>query len=275
MKRISFYSYLTVLISLMILAGCFSANPVNGTQGDLSTATASENAILTPSQLSFSASPSLSPTSTLQPTLDPVAAQLQQLYEVSLNYIAQTEAETLQVAASLGYAPEPFGGYPSNMCAPLAISILKDAGILSQGTDLHDFWLLNPEEDGLLLQSTFPVDQFEWLHNDQPIDQIDYSLFSLRAGDLVYIYSGFQGDYSHVLAVTRMDADGRVYSVTNNFTEAGFVVQEYLLYDPANPGTGIFYDWPNPANRELGLTGLGGMDVWHPIRLPLYADGLP
>jgi hypothetical protein len=128
---------------------------------------------------------------------------------------------------------------------------------------------------GKLLQNTFPAGQFEWRHSDQPIDQIDYSQFPLRAGDLVYIYSGLQGDYSHVLAVTRVDADGRVYSVTNNFTEAGFVVLEYLLYDPAIPGTGIFYAWPDFANRELGLTGLGGMDIWHPLSLPLYADGPP
>ena len=275
MKRFSLYSYLTVLVGLMGLTCCYSANPANGTPGDLASATASINATLTPSLATYTASPTLSPTPTLQPTPDLAAAQLQRLYEVSLNYLAQTDSETWQVAHSLAYAPEPFGGYPSNMCGPLAISILKDTGILSQVTDLHDFWLLNPEEDGLLLQSTFPAGQFEWRHSDQPIDQIDYSQYPLKAGDLVYIYSGFQGDYSHVLVVTRVDANGRAYSVTNNYTEAGFVVLEYLLYDPANPGIGIFYDWPNPANRGLGLTGFGGMDIWHPISLPLYADGLP
>jgi hypothetical protein len=161
------------------------------------------------------------------------------------------------------------------MCAPLAISILKDAGIISQAADLHDFWLLNPEEDVKLLQRTFPAGQFEWLHSDQPINEIDYNNFPLRAGDLVYIYSGFQGDYSHVLTVTRVDEDGRAYSVTNNFTEAGFVVLEYLLYDPAIPGIGIFYAWPDFTNRDLGLTGFGGMDVWRPVSLPTYADGSP
>ena len=271
MKRISLFGYLTVLIGLIGLTGCFSANPATGILEDLASATAS----VIPSIIPFTASPSPSITPTLQPTPDLVAAQLQRLHEVSLNYLAQTETETWQVAANLGYAPAPFGGYPSNMCGPLAISILKDAGILSQATDLHDFWLLKPEEDGLLLQNTFPAGQFEWLHSDQPIDQIDYSQFPLRAGDLVYIYSGFQGDYSHVLVVTRVDSDGRAYSVTNNFTESGFVVLEYLLYDPDNPGIGILYDWTNPANRELGLTGFGGVEIWRPISLPLYADGLP
>jgi hypothetical protein len=215
------------------------------------------------------ADPTLTPSST--PNLADL--QTQRLYLASLKYLAETDAETWQVARSLGYAP--LGGYPSNMCGPLAISILKDAGIVSQTADLHDFWLLNPEEDGDLLESTFPSALFEWLHNDQAIDQIDYVKFPLQAGDLVYIYSGFQGDYSHVLTVTRVDADGRAYSVTNNYTEDGFVVLEYLLYDPAQPGEGIFYAWPDLANRALGLTGFGGMDVWRPVDLPYYADGSP
>jgi len=272
-KRISSYIYLAVVIAVIFQAGCQSASPSEKPLGDLDSATTSVKATATSSPVPFSTSPSPSSTPTLQPTPDMAAVQLQHLYEASLKYLAETDAETWQVAASLAYAP--LGGYPSNMCGPLAISILKDTGIVSQAADLHDFWLLNPEEDGRLLQSTFPAGQFEWLHSDQPIDKIDYNQFPLRAGDLVYIYSGFQGDYSHILAVTRVDAGGRAYSVTNNFTEAGFVVLEYLLYDPAIPGTGIFYAWPDFANRELGLTGFGGMDIWRPVRLPFYADGSP
>ena len=257
----------------MALAGCFPADHPDDSAGDPLSVTTSASGTVTPSPFPVPASPSPSPTPTLQPTPDLAAAQLQDLYEASLKYLAQTDAETWQVAASLAYAP--LGGYPSNMCGPLAISILKDADIVSQAADLHDFWLLNPDEDGQLLQSTFPAGQFERLHSDLPINKIDYSQFPLRAGDLVYIYSGFQGDYSHVLAVTRVDAGGRAYSVTNNYTEAGFVVLEYLLYDPAIPGTGIFYAWPDFANRELGLTGFGGMDIWRPVSLPYDADGAP
>jgi hypothetical protein len=270
MKPIFLTSVLTMLIWL---AGCQPANSSFGTPGDPLSVTPQASATATPSPFPVSASPSPSAILTTQPTLDRAAAQLQNLYEASFKYLAQTDAETWQVAGRLGYAP--LGGYPSNMCGPLAISILKDAGIVSQAADLHDFWLLNPDEDGQLLESTFPAGQFERLQSDQPINRIDYSQFPLRAGDLVYIYSGFQGDYSHVLAVTRVDSDGRAYSVTNNFTEAGFVVLEYLLYDPAVPGIGIFYAWPDPANRALGLTGFGGMIVWHPISLPYYADGKP
>jgi hypothetical protein len=161
------------------------------------------------------------------------------------------------------------------MCGPLAISILKDAGIVSKSVDLHDFWLLDPAEDEKLLERVFPAGPFEWLHIDQAIDQVDYTQFPLKAGDLVYIYSGTQGDYSHVLTVTRLDSQGRAYSVTNNYTADGFVVLEYLLYDPYQPGLGIFYAWPDPANQSLGLTGFGGMDIWRPTSLPYYADSNP
>lgn len=273
MKQDSLHSFLTVLISLMALSGCIPAEQSNFTAEIPLSVTASVNATLITSPFPTSTRPSPSPMPTTSSTPDMAVAQLHNLYEASITYLAQTDAETWKVAAGLAYAP--LGGYPSNMCGPLAISILKDAGIVSQAADLHDFWLLNPEEDVQLLQNTFPAGQFEWLHNDQPINAIDYNQFPLRAGDLVYIYSGFQGDYSHVLAVSRVDEDGRTYSVTNNFTEAGFVVLEYLLYDPANPGTGIFYAWPDLANWDLGLTGFGGMDVWRPVHLPYFADGLP
>ena len=216
-----------------------------------------------------------SPFPTIQPspTIDPADVQLQLLYQSSLNYLAETVEKTWQVAKSLGYAP--LGGYPSNMCGPLAVSILKDAGILGSEVDLHDFWLLDPLVDEALLKAVFPSTAFEWLHSDLPINEIDYQQFPLKAGDLVYIYSGYQGDFSHVLTVTRVDEFGRAYSVTNNFTAAGFVILEYLLYDPAHPGEGIFYDWPDPANRHLGLTGFGGMEIWRPITLPHYSDAAP
>jgi len=219
----------------------------------------------------------IQPSSTVLPestaTSDPAEAQRQRLYLASLAYLAGSDAEAWQVAKSLGYAP--LGGYPSNMCGPLAISILRDAGLVSQSVDLHDFWLLDPSVDQTLLETTFPRQDFQWLHTDLPINQVDFHQFPLKAGDLVYIYSGYQGDFSHVLVVTRVDEDGRAYSVTNNYTANGFLIQEYLLYDPADDSAGIFKDWTDSANRSLGLTGFGGMDIWRPLHLPYYADGNP
>jgi hypothetical protein len=256
-----------MLAGLISLANCqsFNHSPINETIEATATIQSTSTRSAIPSL------PTIIPT--VGAIIDPTQAQLELLYTSSIKYLADTEEKSWQVAGSLGYAP--LGGYPSNMCGPLAISILKDAGIISKVTNLHDFWLLNPEEDGELLVNAFPADHFEWMHNPLPIDKIDYGKVPLRAGDLVYIYSGTRGDFSHVLAVTRIDADGRAYSVTNNYTENGFVIQEFLLYDPTEPGTGVFYEWTNPANRKLGLTGFGGMNIWRPRQLPYYADGAP
>jgi hypothetical protein len=268
MKPITLYSFLTVLAAgLFGLASCQASSQIQN--NDPVYTSISPKATASPTHLR----PNPTEAPTIQATPDPVEEQLQNLYNASLKYLADTEEKTWQVARNLGYAP--LGGYPSNMCGPLAISILKDAAIVSRSAALHDFWLLNPEEDGTLLQSTFPVDHFEWIHTSISIDKIDYNQIPLRAGDLVYIYSGYQGDYSHVLAVTRVDAEGKAYSVTSNYTKDGFVVEEYLLYNPNDPGVGLFYAWTNPANKKLGLTGFGGLDIWRPTRLPYYADGLP
>jgi len=35
-----------------------------------------------------------------------------------------------------------------------------------------------------------------------------------------------------------------------------------MLYDPAQPGKGLFYDWTNHENWKLGLTGFDGFDLW-------------
>lgn len=265
-KTIGFWWF---IIAIFLFSGCQNSQS-HGLESE-TPATVTEIQVTLPPAFTPSLSPS--PTTTPLPTVNPAEIQLEKLYQASLGYLADSDDETWKVARSLAYTP--LGGYPSNMCGPLAISIMKEAGLVSQSVQLHDFWLLNPPEDAKLLQSVFPEESFEWLHTDQPINLIDYGNFPLKAGDLVYIYSGRQGDYSHVLVVTRADADGRAFSVTNNYTDQGFLVQEYLLYDSGQPGEGIFYDWPDPANRDLGLTGFGGMDVWRPIRLPYYADGTP
>jgi hypothetical protein len=269
MKVRNFFFSLALPGILLFVSGCQPVVVTPPTSSMPETATATYQSP-TAASINTEVSP---PSATPDPTVDPAEVQLQVLYQSSLKYLAETDDQSWQVAKSLQYAP--LGGYPSNMCGPLAVSILKDAGILGSVVDLHDFWLLDPLVDNALLKIVFPFDTFEWLHSDQPIHEIDFIHFPLKAGDMVYIYSGFQGDYSHVLTVTRVDELGRAYSVTNNYTTEGFVIQEYLLYDPAQPGEGIFYAWPDPANRQLGLTGFGGMDVWRPITLPFYSDGTP
>ena len=50
--------------------------------------------------------------------------------------------------------------------------------------------------------------------------------------------------------------------VTDQVYYAHFAIQEVMLYDPTQPGVGKFYDWTNVKNYALGLTGLGGFEVW-------------
>ena len=249
---------LLVLASLW-LAGC-------GTGVQLQTASVPET---TPMASEATSNSSLA---TVAPSLTPGPDQIQLdlLARSALDYLAGDEVTAFEVAHALNYSPGY--GRPQDMCGPLAFKILQDAGIVSKYIDLRDYWLLYPPDDAYLLERVFPPEDFEWLTIRQPIDQIDYEHFPLLAGDLLYIYSGEQGDYSHVLVVTRVDDAGRAYSVTNNYTVDGFVIQEYMLYDPAAPGVGIFYEWSDPANRELGLTGFGGFDLWRPKSLPYHAD---
>lgn len=263
----SFFRRLSILLAaLFMMMGCGSnmdAVPTATTTEPSNAGDLIASTFETPSHL-----PALTPSPTVTPDLR--LEQLDKLYIASLAYLAADEDGSYEVAHALGYSA--LYGRPHDMCGPLAFKILQDAGLVSRYITLRDYWLLNPSEDMHLLERTFPRRDFEWLTLDQPINRVDYSQFPLHAGDLLYIYSGASGDYSHVLAVTRVDEVGRAYAVTNNYTEDGFVIQEYMLYDPNQPGEGIFYAWSDPANAHLGLTGFGGFDVWRPKSLPYYAD---
>ena len=188
----------------------------------------------------------------------------QQLYEASLKFLAPTDDDAVKVAQSLGFVQ---GGDPSNMCGPLAIKILSDAGFISADVDLKSFWLLDPRQgpQRAILDGVFPPSEYQDYHFDQPINSFDFKKFPLETGDFLYLYAGANG-FEHMLTVTRVDADGRAYSVTNYVTDQvyfpHFAIQEVMLYDPAQPGVGKFYEWTDKKNYALGLTGLGGFEVW-------------
>ncbi len=260
------HKMLLLALVLVLVAGCGSGPDVQPAIVPAASST-SMPAIVTPLP------PTATPTSTLSPTptLDPALVQQEALFQASLQYLAADDAEANAIAKSLQFAP---GGTAKAMCGPLAFAILRDAGLVSKYIDLRDYWLLNPREDDVLLVRTFPLQFFDWLKVEKRIDAVDYRQFPLLPGDVLYLYQGFIGEeyFEHVMVVTRVDADGRAYTVTNNYTDEGFVIQEYMLYDPANPGEGIFYEWTDPANTRLGLTGFGGFDLWRPKSLPYYAD---
>jgi hypothetical protein len=94
------------------------------------------------------------------------------------------------------------------------------------------------------------------------IDQEDWLTNPLLPGDFVYLYAGTGGNFEHMLVVTRVDSQGRAYSVTNFNTDQGFIINEALLYDPADPNAGLFSQWTEKQFAKLGSTGYAGYEVW-------------
>lgn len=217
---------------------------------------------------------------TENPTIQPVArdewinpalneAQREQLAEAAAAYISGTPEEAVDTARELAYATGPD---PSLMCGPLALVILQDAELISQYIELKEFFLLNPrpEINGPLVEEVFPRYRYEWIRNTTPLNEWDFTQQPLYAGDFVYT---FGGNYEHMFVVTRVDEAGRAYAVNNlergyltgDPNDAAFLIQETLLYDPNQPGEGVFYEWTNPAySQVLGLTGTEGLQIWRP-----------
>lgn len=179
-------------------------------------------------------------------------------------YLAPDQATAEEVARRLAFAPQP---HPSNMCGPLAVAILRDAGLVEPTKPLAAYWLLDPRLHAHLLYHLFPPEKFCYRHFRLPPSQVDFRSFPLHVGDFLYLYAGRWGTFEHVLVVTRVDAAGRAYAVTNlNLRPEGYyVVREVLLYDPALPGVGVFAQWADPAYAAIGLTGFGGFDLWRPL----------
>ena len=121
-----------------------------------------------------------------------------------------------------------------------------------------------------LLEAIFPRSDYLWVQNRSPLDQFDFRDFPLRAGDLMSIRSGADGDFSLVLTVSRLDWQGRAYAVIALPGPHGYTIAEVLLYDPADPALGQFAQWTDRQN-PFGRTGLGGFDLWrrrHPLDGP-------
>jgi len=189
-------------------------------------------------------------------------AEQAQLHAASLLYISSdyySSKATGEAINGTGY------GHPSNICGPLAIAILQDGLILSNQVKPYDFWLLNPDvyADRVFLAEVFPASRFESIRNKTALNKIDWAANPLMAGDFLYLFSGSRGNFEHMLVVTRVDEAGRAYTVTNHNTEEeGFIITEELLYDPNNPGEGLFYEWTARSKAELGSTGFEGFQLW-------------
>ncbi len=215
----------------------------------------------------------LQPQPSLTPTITPIPEDLISKSPLTKQEQAQLHAASLQYVSIDYYKVKAIGeaingtgyGHPSNICGPLAIAILQDATIVSNKIIPYNFWLLNPDIDAdrLTFKVAFPESRFESWRDKSALNKIDWASFPLRAGDFLYLYSGSRGNFEHMLAVTRVDESGRAYTVTNHKTdENGFIITEELLYDPNNPGLGLFYQWTEREKALLGSTGFEGFQLW-------------
>jgi hypothetical protein len=183
------------------------------------------------------------------------------LYNAALTFIAPTYAESKRMSVEINNLR--FSD-PSTTCGPLSLAILKKAGLISQDVVPHDFFLLNPSlgKDRQLLQTILTKDRFTNTRFPIRLDKFDWVNSPLMPGDFLYIYGGTEGNFDHMLVVSRVDSQGRAYSVTNYNTDQGFVINETLLYDPNDPTVGIFELWTRKPKQILGSTGYSGFEVW-------------
>lgn len=183
------------------------------------------------------------------------------LYNSALTFIAPTYAESKKMSVAINNLR--FSD-PSTTCGPLAIAILQKAGIIPPDNVPHDYFLINPDNgiDRNLLERTFPNEDYTNTRHKIKLNQVNWSAQPLMPGDFLYIYSGEEGNFEHMLVVTRVDSAGRAYSVTNYNTDQGFIINEVLLYDPNDPAAGIFVQWTKRKEQLLGSTGFAGYEVW-------------
>jgi len=128
----------------------------------------------------------------------------------------------------------------------------------------HDYWLLNPDvpENRRLLDDVFPLDRYDDTRIKVKLQKVDWVATPLEPGDFVYIYAGTGGNFEHMLVVTRVDSQGRAYSVTNVYSPTGFIIDETLLYDPLDSSVGIFHQWTALQWQLSGSTGFAGYELW-------------
>lgn len=188
--------------------------------------------------------------------------QQKRLLAASRRFLAPDDASADEMARSIDFI-EGRNEDASTMCGPLAIAILQAAQLLGVWAIPHDFWLLNPRQNLKPMEYTFPAQKYAWYQYDTPVSKFDFNKDPLMAGDLVYLHAGSGDTFEHVLIVNKVDETGRAYSITNYFTQDGTIIEERMLYDPADPSAGQFAAWADRAIRnKLGNTGRGGFRIW-------------
>jgi hypothetical protein len=190
----------------------------------------------------------------------------ERLRQAALAYLAHFPEDAEQIARSLNFL-DGQNESAENICGPLAAAILRDAGLLPTQPgpvqDLKSYWQARPSENGRPW-SLFSERDYEVFHFDTPLAEFDFSAWPLQPADFLYTYASNHG-FEHMFIVSEVDADGRAYTVTNQYQSWGnqiwgkMLILRYLLYDPSIPGAGIIYnEW---SDGRLGQTGNNGFDV--------------
>lgn len=188
--------------------------------------------------------------------------QQRRLVTASRKFIASEMGAARQVAMDIDFVEGPFED-ASTMCGPLSVAILRQAGLLGAWVKPRDFWLVDPKINLQPLMDTFPESLYAWKSYTTPLKEFDFSSAPLQAGDFMYLQAAPGDTFEHVLVVNRVDSLGRAYSVTNLFVTTGTIIEERMLYDPQQPGTGQFVDWGNrQLKNRFGNTGKAGFRIW-------------
>ncbi|HSV85459.1 MAG TPA: hypothetical protein VLH85_02720 [Levilinea sp.] len=210
--------------------------------------------------------------------LDPFEKTDNRFKEVSYSYITRDPLAAEEVAKKIRMDK---GASAFNICGPLATSILlgwklhedgtisntsgnDDNMVRMQGVTPADMWLGSPENDPNRYKVIFPPEEYDSFHIRESIGTLNFNhipgVGTLLPGDFLYLDGG---SFTHYLAISRRDAKGKLYCVSNLFgiKPGEFFIDEVLLWDPLEK-KGFFRDWAKGIGAERARTGLKGFYLW-------------
>jgi len=165
------------------------------------------------------------------------------------------------LAQAINFIQENDYEHPSNMCGPLAISLYNELNGTSYKAG--EFWLATPDRLEYLFRGSTRNFIFK-----ETISEFDFTEFELEVGDFLYLRGG---SYDHMLTISRIDQNGRVFAFTNINTNEGWIVREMLMFDPNNAENGMFYKY-RQRNTIHGRTGQDSFYLYRPRTQVAMAD---
>ncbi len=198
---------------------------------------------------------------------------------VAKSYIALNHEEAEEVSNSILLRND---ASPSNICGPLAMSILMQwelnennsvSKLVHQNSDPYraegtippDMWLGTPEVDSTRYRIAFPPDQYNQYHIEENIGRVDFDnipdIGTLEVGDFIFLNGG---SFTHYIAISKKDKQGRVYCVSNLHSEEEkdkFLIDEVMLWDP-DKKDGYLRNWATGVGVEGAKTGTTGFYLW-------------